>query len=43
METPHDNNNFYRDALKAAVVAASVSPESFKNTVCLLLLLLIYL
>lgn len=33
LETPTDNPNFYRDSLKAAVVAATISPDSFKNTV----------
>lgn len=36
LETPPDNSNFYRDALKAAIVAASISPDSFKNTMKLI-------
>jgi WD repeat-containing protein 11 len=33
LETPPENTNFYADALKACVVAASVSPTTFQNTV----------
>jgi hypothetical protein len=33
LSTPTDNPSFQHDALKAAIIAASISPESFKNTV----------
>lgn len=33
LETPTDNPNFYNDGLKAAVLAATISPLSLKNTV----------
>lgn len=33
LETPSENPQFYADALKACVVAASVSPTTFQNTV----------
>jgi len=36
LKTPATNQNFYRDALKACVVAASMDPTNFKNTVKLI-------
>jgi hypothetical protein len=33
LETPPDNAMYYADVLKACVVAASLSPETFRNTV----------
>lgn len=32
LETPPESPNFHHDSLKAAVIAASISPETFQNT-----------
>jgi len=33
LETPVENANYYKDALKACILAASVSQEEFQNTI----------